>query len=137
MKSVVATVLLLSIIGAVSYVNAICISNVAYHQAAKALGYGMGNVSTSSVCRYGNVQGLNTQCPTLCSSLITATWGDCYCKEPNYKPGNVSNDLINQLTVQQYFLFFAYPQSFGFNYQINCNAYMLQPSSMKKWQCTN
>ena len=48
--------------------------------AAKALAIGMGEVSSAGVCVYGKNKNLDDECPVSCQGLITAVWGDCYCR---------------------------------------------------------
>jgi len=110
-----------------------CWTTAPYHVAAKAYAQGCGDLVSNSVCRYGNDSRLNSICSNACIGLIVATWGDCYCEEPEYVPG-VSNALISRLTVRQIFSLFA-TNSTAAPYA-NCRDWFNQSGNTHKWQCS-
>lgn len=65
-----------------------------------ALHQGVGNVASHGACIYGATTILDGSCPLPCQALITATWGDCYCQDPSYKPGNGD---FSTMSVEQVF----------------------------------
>jgi len=80
----------------------VCWTAGPYHIAASALALGIGNVSSSSVCVYGANENLNPTCPLPCQTLLRATWGDCYCRDPTYKP-DVGDSVVRPMNVRQIF----------------------------------
>jgi len=128
-------VLLVCALTLVASVNAFCWTSGPYHLAASALAIGVGNFSSSSVCVYGNNPNINNDCPFPCQALITATWGDCYCQDPNYLPNAAGADpVIKPMSVQQVFSFMA-----GMNnaYTGNsCRQWMSNSDQAAKWKCS-
>jgi len=111
-----------------------CWTTAPYHVAAKAFAEGSGDISSNSVCKYGNTSSLSNDCPNACIGLIRATWGDCYCQEPEYVPG-VSNSLISHMTVRQIFNLFATKQYVAVAPYANCRNWLNQNGNSNMWQC--
>jgi len=115
---------------------AFCWTSGPYHIAASALAVGVGNLTSSSVCVYGNNANLNNECPFPCQALIVATWGDCYCRDMDYQPNAGRADpVIKSLSVKQVFSFLA-----GTNnaYAGNsCRTWMSNSDQVAKWKCSS
>jgi hypothetical protein len=114
--------------------RASCWTAVAYHAAAAALATGLGEVSSSAVCVYSpkaNVTGMNDACPPPCMTLLAATYGDCYCRDPVYRPLSWDADkLVYNMTVAQMFLLVATPRFAASAY---CRAWMDEREH--DWKC--
>jgi len=91
--------------------QASCWTALPYHAAAIALATGIGDMSSSAVCVYavrGNSSSTDNECPPPCKALLVATWGDCYCRDPTYRPLACGADkLVYNLTVGQMFQLLA------------------------------
>eukprot|EP01120_Amphizonella_sp_Union-15-10_P015765 TRINITY_DN816_c0_g1_i1.p1 TRINITY_DN816_c0_g1~~TRINITY_DN816_c0_g1_i1.p1 ORF type:complete len:132 (+),score=15.58 TRINITY_DN816_c0_g1_i1:56-451(+) len=126
--------LILTVFFFASSVLSFCPFEGPYHVAAKAFAEGLGNVTTASPCVYGNAdQVQDSSCPLPCKALIVATWGDCYCKDPEYVPG-VSNEFISTLTVRQLFSVLATRIYFP---AANCRQFLQEPDNYQQWTCSN
>lgn len=91
-------------------VEAFCWGSGIYHVAAEALGIGIGPIDSSAVCVYGNLKELDDECPLSCQTLLISAWGDCYCRNPHYKPKSFgANGLIKPLSVLEMYRFLASP----------------------------
>jgi hypothetical protein len=66
--------------------------------------------------------------------LIRATWGDCYCSSPDYRP-QVGDDPIDNFTTMQIFAFMALPSTVAA--QSQCRDFLALPDSKSKWQCNS
>jgi len=134
MKSLVIA-LVFSVLLAV--VSAFCWTQGPYHIASGALAVGVGNVSSASVCVYStdNPQ-FDSSCPLPCQALIAATWGDCYCRDPNYQPQAAGADnFIRPFSVFQIFQFLAGEGPFGLKFYANCRNWIADPNQRKLWTC--
>lgn len=85
-----------------------CWGSGAYHLAAEGLAIGIGPIDSSAVCVYGISASLDEECPLPCQTLLAATWGDCYCRHPGYKPKSFgANGLIKPMSTHEMFRFLA------------------------------
>lgn len=100
------TQIILLFIVAISCAHGFCVTTAAYHIAAQALAAGLSNDSVIPPCQYSNDESDNYLCPVTCKALITATWGDCYCTDQNYRP-YAGDSYIRMLTAKQIFSFIA------------------------------
>jgi len=108
MQNYVSTSILLILFTFISTALSICWTSGPYHIAASALSVGVGNKTSASVCVYDNSTALNDQCPLPCEALLATTWGDCYCRDPDYHPeATGADDFIKSLTVKQIFYLLA------------------------------
>jgi len=108
-----------------------CWTSAAYHVASQAFAVGVGDPSSNSVCIYGNNTRLSYDCPLACETLISATWGDCYCNDPNYRPDAFGADpLIKPMTVYQVFSVLATSK---YATGANCRLWMAGRNS--SWTC--
>jgi hypothetical protein len=90
--------------------EAFCWGSGVYHLAAEALAIGIGPVDSSAVCVYGSSSSLDEECPLPCQTLLAAAWGDCYCRNPGYKPKSFgANGLIKPMSVHEMYRFLAEP----------------------------
>merc|ERR1711991_731800 len=115
-------------------VRTFCLTALGYHTAAKALAVATGPLGTQSPCQYGNGVQLNSNCSYSCSAFLSATWGDCYCKDQSYKP-QTGNPLVSTLSTHQIYDLLANPAGFGFQ-QANCHDWLNTAAQKKKWMCT-
>lgn len=85
-----------------------CWGSGIYHVAAEALAMGIGPIDSQAVCVYGNLKDLDAECPLTCQTLLATAWGDCYCRNPNYKPKSFDADnAIKNLSVYDMFKFLS------------------------------
>lgn len=73
-------------------VEGTCWSSSFYHVAARALITGIGPVRSNAPCVFGKDVGLNDECPPPCWSLIVATLGECYVRDPSYVPRSLDGE---------------------------------------------
>jgi hypothetical protein len=106
--------------------------------AAKALAIGIGDLTSAGVCVYGLHDGLNDDCPISCKGLITATWGDCYCRNPQYKPDTVDvDDILAPMDVHGLFAFINGSSSkYGTKWNATCRSWIGQEAETKMWMCS-
>jgi len=118
---------------AISVAMGICFSNIPYHLAADALSVGVGNLTSSSVCIYGKNPALDNECGPPCKLLLSAVWGDCYCKEPYYKPNaSRADSFVRKLNVREIFeLLGTYKHTNG----ATCRKWLEERE--RSWRCTN
>jgi len=116
----------------ITLLHGFCISTGPYHLASKAFAEGVGLLNTSSPCVYGNASISNSSCPVTCKTLIVATWGDCYCKDPFYTP-KVSDFLVRNLTV---FDIFQLLSTSKWSKSANCRDWLNEADQVKMWKCT-
>eukprot|EP01127_Copromyxa_protea_P002364 TRINITY_DN1224_c0_g1_i1.p1 TRINITY_DN1224_c0_g1~~TRINITY_DN1224_c0_g1_i1.p1 ORF type:complete len:121 (-),score=18.42 TRINITY_DN1224_c0_g1_i1:113-475(-) len=101
---------------------------------AAALATGIGSVSSSAVCVYGNAT-LNNDCPLPCQGLLLAIVGDCYCRNPNYQPSSIRVDpKIKNMTVYQMYLSLATSRYFR---GATCRNWLNEPDNQADWNCKN
>lgn len=100
--------LLLLVCCNVRLAESFCLGSGIYHLAAEALSVGIGPLDSDAVCVYGNNKDLDEDCPFSCQALLTSAWGDCYCRNPDYKPKSfAANGLLRPLSVYETFKFMA------------------------------
>lgn len=74
------------------------------------LAVGIGPIDSSAVCVFGSVKGLDEECPLSCQSLLMTAWGDCYQRNPDYRPRAFgASAQIKSMSVYQMFQFIAEP----------------------------
>eukprot|EP01130_Rhizamoeba_saxonica_P009636 TRINITY_DN3929_c0_g1_i1.p1 TRINITY_DN3929_c0_g1~~TRINITY_DN3929_c0_g1_i1.p1 ORF type:complete len:135 (-),score=14.27 TRINITY_DN3929_c0_g1_i1:99-503(-) len=127
----IITVLILAILSL--EISASCWSSAFYHKSADLMEKGIGNISSDAVCIYGNSPKLDDECNAPCQLLLQTTWGDCYCRYPEYKPGLVSDPLLTPLSVQELYEMLSGKSSLVLH--ANCRSWLNQPSHQKMWQC--
>lgn len=116
--------------------GATCWSAVVYHAAATAFATGVGDTGSAAVCVYSrrdntSVTGLDNECAPPCKALLTAVWGDCYCRDPAYRPLAWDADaLVHNLSVAQVFLLLAAPRPVA---SATCRTWL--NDNRASWQC--
>jgi len=125
--------ILLLLVACFQPIRATCWNTKPYQLGAKALAEATGTLSSAAICRYGNNTQIHASCPAPCWALISYTFGDCYCEDPDYKP-KVSDPLVKSLTVKQLFELLAEPSKYNFQ-GASCQDKLNQSANKKKWQC--
>lgn len=73
--------------------SATCWSSFFYHADADALALSIGPIESKAVCVYGSNPELDEECPLPCQLLLYACMGDCYKRNPDYRPDFWFSDL--------------------------------------------
>jgi hypothetical protein len=74
---------------------------------------------------------LDDECSPPCKALLAAAWGDCYCRDPSYRPLAWDADaVVYNLTVAQMFQLVASPRHVP---SATCRTWM--NDNREAWQC--
>ena len=64
------------------------------------LAVGIGKIDSDAVCVYDSkLSDLDEECPLSCRSLVASVLGDCYDRNPNYRPPSRDDSLLFSQTV--------------------------------------
>ena len=134
--------LLLLILAHLTVVATECWTSSLYHQSAWALAKSIGPIDSDAVCVYGTDKSLNDECSPPCQALLMAVWGDCYCRNKDYKPssflGHVDK-IVSGKSVRDIFHLFTNTTTKGGRSDllgyITCRNWMKESENLDKINC--